>query len=85
MNQTQSLHTSKSMLLEVHTITKSKKPGVQEMEPGIFVVRVVAVPEKGKANEEVIERLAEYLKVSKSSVQIVRGGTHSVKMVQVDT
>lgn len=85
MNQMQSLHTLKSMLLEVHTITKSKKPGVQEMEPGIFVVRVVAVPEKGKANEEVIERLAEYLKVSKSSIQIVRGGTHAVKLVQIDT
>lgn len=71
------------MLIEVHTIPKSKKPGVQEMEPGIFVVRVNAAPEKGKANEEVIERLAEHFSVPKSLIRIIRGANHRVKVAHI--
>ncbi len=37
-------------------------------------INIISVPEKGKANKELIEFLANWLKISKSSIKIT-GGT----------
>jgi uncharacterized protein (TIGR00251 family) len=50
----------------------------------VLVVRIVAPPVEGKANEALIALLAKVLGVSKSSVRIQRGGSGRQKLVQVD-
>jgi uncharacterized protein (TIGR00251 family) len=51
------------------------------VEAGRLKVRITAPPEKGKANEAVVELLAKTLKVPKSSVEIVSGHTGRIKKV----
>jgi len=46
-------------------------------------VKVTAVPEKGKANEAVIELLADYFDVPKSSINIVGGKSTRMKMIDI--
>jgi len=47
-------------------------------------VAVSAPPEKGKANERLIELLAEHFRVAKSRIKIVSGHTSRSKVVEVD-
>lgn len=48
-------------------------------------VRVTAHPEKGKANKAVIQTLAKGLKLPKSAIEIVSGGTARRKSVLIRT
>jgi len=47
-------------------------------------VRVNALPVDGKANARVIELLAKYFDVSKSSIQLVSGPQSKKKIFSVD-
>jgi uncharacterized protein (TIGR00251 family) len=47
-------------------------------------VQVTAAPERGKANEAVIEVLADALGVPRSKVRILAGETSPLKTVEVD-
>jgi uncharacterized protein len=40
-------------------------------------------PEKGKANKELIERLAEHFAISTSKVHIISGDTSSKKVIEI--
>ena len=44
-------------------------------------ISVVSIPEKGKANKELIAYLAKYLKVAKSRFKIVSGETDRFKRI----
>ncbi|MES2961005.1 MAG: DUF167 domain-containing protein [Pseudomonadota bacterium] len=46
-------------------------------------INVTAVPEDGKANEEVIKFLAKILKIPKSKIEILRGETARIKVVKI--
>lgn len=48
-----------------------------------FRARLTSAPEKGKANAELLELLAEHLNVPVSSLRIVRGETSKIKLVEV--
>ncbi|MFO7733406.1 MAG: DUF167 domain-containing protein [Candidatus Aminicenantes bacterium] len=73
-----------TVLFAVKVQPRSKSPGVEKLGKGEFRVRVLAPPEKGRANREVIERLAEYLDVAPSRLKIVRGETSSRKTVRLE-
>ncbi|MGB4058546.1 MAG: DUF167 domain-containing protein [Alphaproteobacteria bacterium] len=45
---------------------------------------VTAAPDKGKANKALIELLAEYLGVAKSTITIVRGETDRLKTLEIE-
>jgi hypothetical protein len=70
--------------LEVRVYTRSSKPRVEEMADGTFRVYVCSVPEKGKANADVVKAMAEHLGVRSSVLQIVRGLTSRQKLIRVD-
>ena len=57
---------------------------VERMDATHFRVAVTAAPREGQANEAVIEALAEYFRVSRSRVRIVRGQTSRHKIVEVE-
>jgi len=48
-----------------------------------YKVYVTAPPEDGKANKKVIELLAEYFKVPKSQVRIIKGEISRNKIIEI--
>ena len=71
------------MRLSVRVKPSAKKEGVKVAPDGVLEVRVSAPPEKGKANERLIELLAEHFGVPKSQVSIIAGHTQRQKVVEI--
>lgn len=72
-------------ILSVKAQPRSKTPGVEELGPDAFRVRVKAAPEKGRANAEVAERLAAHLGIAPSRLVLVRGASSSHKVFRLET
>ncbi len=71
------------MIITVIAHPGSKQPRVLEREPGVFDVYVADCAHDNKANEGIIEVMAEYFNVSKTSVQIVRGSGSKNKILSI--
>jgi len=56
---------------------------VAVMADGTLKVRVAAVPERGKANEELIAVLAVHFGVERSGVTIISGQSSALKLVRI--
>jgi len=72
------------MFVKVRAKPRSKKEGVKEITKDYLEVRVNQPPEKGRANERIAELLAEYFKVPKSRVKLVKGETSKEKVFEID-
>lgn len=48
-------------------------------------ISVISVPEKGKANKELIDFLAKKIKVAKSLMTVVAGQTDRFKKIVIET
>jgi uncharacterized protein (TIGR00251 family) len=68
----------------VKVIPNAKKNEIVEHELNL-VVRITAPPVGGKANKEVIKILAEYFKIKKSSINIIKGEKSRNKLIEIDT
>ena len=69
-------------------ITVSVQPGSAKDQlvgyrDNVLKIKVKAPPEKGKANQCLIEFLAKQLGVKKNAISIISGQTSTVKSVQV--
>jgi len=73
-----------SKIIKIHVSAGAKTEKVEEMTDGSFKVRVNAPAEKGKANERVVELLAEHFKTSKARISIISGHTYKEKKVFLD-
>ncbi|MEE9567784.1 MAG: DUF167 domain-containing protein [Candidatus Binatia bacterium] len=62
---------------------RAKKEEVRKTDEGQYIASVHAPPQEGKANEALIELLANYFSVPKSSVRIIRGQTGRKKLIEV--
>lgn len=80
--------TDKGIILRVRISPNSSSCGIK----GIFTsaeglqflkINVVSVPEKGKANREVIEFLAKKLRIAKSAFEIIFGDTDKYKKILI--
>ena len=71
-------------MLTVKAKPRSKSPGVEETGPDAFRVRVRAAPDRGRANAEIIERLAGHLSVPPSRLTLVRGAASSRKVFRLE-
>ncbi len=72
------------MRISVRAKPGSKKEEVKELAPDRLEVKVSAPPEKGSANERVIELLAEHYGVRRSAVKILRGHSSREKLIEID-
>lgn len=61
------------MKISVQVKLNAKKESIERLDDGSFVIRLRVPPVDGKANERIIELLAEHFNRPKSSVQIVAG------------
>lgn len=72
------------MDLDVKVIPRASRSEVAgAMADGSLKVKVMAVPEKGKANAEVCEVLARHFGVPVTQVEIVAGATSTRKRVRI--
>ena len=70
--------------LHLKVIPKSSKDRVVGWVGDRLKVQVTAPPERGKANDAVVDVIAGALGVPRSRVRIVAGGTAPLKTVDVD-
>ena len=61
----------------------SSQAKVEKLDEGQYKVWVRSIPEKGKANAEMLEVLADHFHVAKSSIRIVIGKTAREKLVEI--
>ena len=54
-----------------------------QVDGDTIVVGVRTAPEKGRANEELVKKLAEHFGISRSRVRIVTGGASRKKVVEI--
>lgn len=78
------------MILHVKLTPKAAKNEVKGWAEGpdgikLLKVSVTAVPEKGKANKALIEILSKYFHVPKSAIEITRGETDRIKILNIDS
>ena len=71
------------MRIYVKVAPRAGKNEVVKISDAEYKVKVTAVPEKGRANEAVINLLAGYFDVSKSSVNIVGGKSTKTKIIDI--
>lgn len=73
-----------TMRIVVHAKAKSRQRKIEKVDEGMYRVWVHAAPEKGKANDEILEVIAKYFEVARSRVRIVIGKTAREKLVEID-
>lgn len=61
----------------------SRDEVVGEMADGTLKIKLASAPVDNKANESLIEILADYFQVSKSKIKIIRGRTNKNKIVEI--
>lgn len=71
------------MVFTAKVIPGSSRTAVCGIIGGMVKMKIAAAPQKGKANQFLVEFLAKQLGVKKSAVSIISGQTNPVKQVQV--
>ncbi|HAL61020.1 MAG TPA: YggU family protein [Chloroflexi bacterium] len=72
-----------SLTFPVRVVPRAKKNEIVGVEGGALRVRITAPPIRGKANEALVEFLAQALGVRKRQVEIVRGQRVRNKTIRV--
>jgi uncharacterized protein len=70
-------------LLTVKVVPGSSRTQVAGTLDGMVKIKVAAPPEKGKANDCLIDYLAETLGCRKKDIHLVRGQTQPVKQLEI--
>lgn len=71
------------MRVYIKVIPKASKNEIIKISEGEYRAKVMATPENNKANELLIEVLADFFDVSKSLVKIVGGKTARTKIIDI--
>ena len=71
------------MRIRVRVVPRAKKSGIEPLPDGSLRVRVSAPAEGGRANEAVIDALADHFHVPKRAVTIRQGLTTRSKLVDI--
>jgi uncharacterized protein (TIGR00251 family) len=71
------------MKISVKVKPRAREEKIEKLSDTEFIVSVKTLPEKGAANEAVINLLADYFRISRSRVAIVRGATSRKKIIEI--
>lgn len=71
--------TEQGVFLSVKVTPKSSKNQVCGCEEDSLKIKIAAAPEKGRANEALVEFVAEWLGIAKSNIQLIQGATSRYK------
>jgi uncharacterized protein len=70
-------------LFEIKVIPRSSVSTIVAHEGNSLKIKLQSAPDKGKANSELINLLADYFSVSKSAIEIIAGLTSRNKRVRI--
>jgi uncharacterized protein len=73
-----------STRLRLRVIPGSTRPGIVGRHGEAWKVRVAAAPERGRANEAVLDLLAEALAVPRRDMRLIAGHGGRDKVVELD-
>ncbi len=73
--------TKEGLVLDIYVQPGAKKTAIIGEHDGRLKISVNQPPEKGRANEAVLELLSQVLRIAKSNVAILRGHTSRQKIV----
>ena len=71
------------MILSIVVKANAKREQVEQIADGSYRVSVNAPPLEGKANDAVIQVLADHFSIPKSTIQIIRGKKGKKKLVEL--
>lgn len=71
------------MIIMVKVVPNAQKNELIEFVDSVLKVRVKAPPDKGKANEELIEFLSQEFSIPKSKIQILSGHSSRLKKIEI--
>jgi uncharacterized protein len=74
-----------STTFQIRVQPRAKRNAVTKLADGSLKVYVTAPPEDGRANEAVVETIAEWLGVKRRQVAIIRGETNRNKVVRISS
>lgn len=72
------------MIIQIKVTPNASKNQILGFDEGILKVRIRAVPEKGRVNEELIDFLSEILGIAKSKIEILSGQTSRLKRLKIE-
>ena len=76
--------TKNGITIEVKVEPRSSQKGIAGvMDNNVLKVKLTSPPVEGAANEQLIEVIAEELKVKRSQVKVIRGHTSKRKVVEI--
>ncbi len=70
--------------LEVEVTPRARRAGVVGRRGDVLKVRVAAPPEGGRANEELIKIVADFLGVPRASVTVAKGAAARRKLLDIE-
>jgi len=71
--------TSAGIVLPVKAQPGARRNGIVGEHAGSLKVAVTQAPEKGKANDAIVEVLADLLELKRNQLQLIAGATSSLK------
>ncbi len=74
---------SEAITLSIRVTPRAKQTKVQPQPDGSLKVYVTAPPEDGRANEAVVEALAEHFGVKRRQVEVITGLTNRNKIIRI--
>ncbi|HKV56074.1 MAG TPA: DUF167 domain-containing protein [Candidatus Binataceae bacterium] len=77
--------TDNSVTIQIVARPGSSRRGIARQEPRGLIIALHSPPEKGRANDELIDYLAALLGTPRTAIAIVRGHTGRVKTVRIMT
>lgn len=73
------------ILLRVRAVPNSSINKIAEVQDEALRIKIKAPAVEGAANKELVKFLSKLLKVSKSSIEILKGETSKVKIIRINS
>ncbi len=72
------------MILNIKVLPNASSNSIEGWENERLRIRIRGVPEKGKANDNLIAFLAKEFDISKSQIKILSGHTSRLKRIEIE-
>lgn len=69
--------------INLRVIPRARQNKIDIDDSGVYRVHITAAPVDGAANAAVIKMMAEYFKIPKSQIKIIRGETSRDKIIEI--
>lgn len=71
------------MIISVKARARAKTRELTVGADGVYRIKTTAPPEKNKANEDIVDMLADHLRIPKNQIKLISGQTSTSKRFKV--